>query len=204
MKNALCEAAGFELLRIESSALSVSLRTGNQRLIEYLIDAWGLGRAFYEHQEKGIIPADEMYDYRDTLALNPNSGKVEFVHDLARPSVDLAFKLHDEGAIRGYFIERFNFSWKNGWAEGWAWLQYNDDLYFFETYRVRSYQLYCGIASGDLAEDLAVAAIGDRLKRLNPHMLLHNRATLERKFDNLRARQDEIEDQFMFDHVHFR
>ncbi len=51
MKNALCEAAGFEVLRIESSTLSVSPKTGNRRLIEYLIDAWEWGKAFTE----GII-----------------------------------------------------------------------------------------------------------------------------------------------------
>jgi hypothetical protein len=168
MKNALCEAAGFELLRIESSALDASSRTGNRRLIKYLIDAWELGKAFTEQQEKGYIPADEIYDYRNTLALNPESGSVEFVHDFARPAVDLAFKLHDEGTIKGYFIERLNFYWRNGWAEGWTWLQYNDELYFFEAYRVRSYQFYCGVPAGELAEDLAVAAIGEKLKRIRP------------------------------------
>jgi hypothetical protein len=46
MKNALCEAAGFELRRIESSALSISSRTGNWCLIGYLIDAWEQGTGY--------------------------------------------------------------------------------------------------------------------------------------------------------------
>lgn len=203
MKNALCEAAGFELLRIESSALSISNRTGNRRLIEYLIDAWDLGRAFQEHQEKGLIPEDEIYDYRNTIELNPETGRGEFVHDLAQPATSLAIKLYNERTIKGYFIDRIHFYWRNGWAEGWAWLQYNDELYFFETYRVRSYHFHCGMAPGDLAEDLAAAAIGEKLKQIHPKMLLHRRVTLERKFKSLQARCNEFEEPLLFDHMQF-
>lgn len=203
MKNVLCEAAGFELLRIESSALSVSPKTGNRRLIEYLIDAWEWGKAFAEEQEKGHIPPDEVYDYRNALGLNPETGRVELIHDLARPAINLAFKLHNEGAIKGYFIERLHFYWRNGWAEGWTWLHYNDDLYFFETYRIRSYHFYCGIPSGMLAEDLAAAAIEEKLKRIHPKMLLHTRATLERRFKSLQARRSELEGPLLFDHMQF-
>jgi hypothetical protein len=202
MKNALCEAVGFELLRIESSALSASPKTGNRRLIEYLIDAWELGKAFYEQQKKGSIPKDEIYDYRHTIALNPESGRVEFVHDLAQPAAALAFQLHKQGTIKGSIIERLNFSWRNGWAEGWAWLHYNNELYFFETYRVRSYQFYCGIPSGDLAEDLAVAAIGERLKQIHPKMALQSREALERKFKSIQARRSELE-YAIFDDMQF-
>src|SRR5579859_5378679 len=67
--------------------------------------------------------------------------------------------------------------------------EWNKELYFFETYRVRSYQFYCGIPSGELAEDLAVAAIGERLKRMHPTMLLHSRVTLERKFKSLQEQR---------------
>src|SRR5690349_15446711 len=70
MKNALCEAAGFELLRIESLSLSVNVKLGNRRLIEYLIDAWKLGKAFYKYQKKGLVPEDEIYDYRNIIELN--------------------------------------------------------------------------------------------------------------------------------------
>jgi hypothetical protein len=203
MKNVLCEAAGFELLRIESSALSASPKTGNRRLIEYLIDAWEWGKAFAEEQEKGHIPEDEIYDYRNTLELNPETGCVEFIHHLARPAINLAFKLHHEGIIKGYFIERLHFYWRNGWAEGWAWLQYKNDLYFFETYRVRAYRFYCGVPSGELAEDLAGAAIGEKLKRIHPKMPLYSRATLERKFESLQARRSELEGPLLFDHMQF-
>jgi hypothetical protein len=203
MKNVLCEAAGFELLRIESSALSVSPKTGNRRLIEYLIDAWEWGKAFTEAQEKGHIPEDEIYDYRLMIDLNPGTGHTGFIHDLAGPAIHLAIKLHDEGTIKGYFIERLHVYCCNGWAEGWAWLQYKDDLYFFETYRVRSYHFYCGVPSGELAEDLAGAAIGEKLKHMHPEMLLHRRATLESKFKSLQARRSELEGPLLFDHMQF-
>ena len=203
MKNALCEAAGFELLRIESSALSASSKTGNRRLIEYLIDARELGKGFYEMQERGSIPADEVYDYRNSIGRNPQTGELEFVNDFARPAVNLAFKLHGKGVIKDYYIDRLNVYWRNRWAEGWAWLPYNDELYFFETYRVRSYQFYCGIPAGELAEDLAVAAIGEKLKRLHPNMLLCGRAALEDKFNRLQVQRSELDGPFLYDHVRF-
>lgn len=199
MKNALCEAAGFELLRIESSALSISPRIGNRRLIEYLIDAWEWGKAFAEEQAKGHIPEDEIYDYRNALELDPETGRIDFMRHLARPAINLAFKLHHERIITGSFIDYFHFYWRNGWAEGWAWLQYKDDLYFFETYRVRTYRFYCGIPSGELAEDLAAAAIGEKLKQIHPKMLLYKRATLEHKFKNLQAQRSELEGPLLFD-----
>ncbi len=98
---------------------------------------------------------------------------------------------------------RLHFYWCNRWAEGWIWLQYKDDLYFFETYRIRSYHFYCGVLSGELAEDLAAAAIGEKLKRIHPKMLLYNRATLERKFKSLQARRSELEGPLLFDHMQF-
>lgn len=57
MKDAVCEAAGLELLRIESSAL----RPGphGRRILEYLIDARGFMNTVYEQQEQGYLPWDE-------------------------------------------------------------------------------------------------------------------------------------------------
>ncbi|WP_416211480.1 DUF2726 domain-containing protein [Frankia sp. Cas3] len=51
MKEAICEAAGLELLRIESSAFAPGPR--GRRLVEYLIEARAYCKAFYQAQKTG-------------------------------------------------------------------------------------------------------------------------------------------------------
>ena len=57
-------------------------------------------------------------------------------------------------------IDSFHSIWKDGWAEAWAWLQVREDFYLLERARLRAYHFHCGIGPGNLAEDLALAAVG--------------------------------------------
>lgn len=65
MKDAVCEAAGFELLRIESSALRPGPR--GRRLVEYLIDARAYCQDYAEAQEAGHVPFDEPAMYSGVI-----------------------------------------------------------------------------------------------------------------------------------------
>lgn len=191
MKNALCEAVDLELLRIESSALTPGPK--GRRLVEYLIDARELGKAFLEQQEAGAIPWDEPYDYRHFLGIGAD-GRVEFINDLAAPARIAAFAARDAGAIEGDGIRGASFYWKNGWAEGWAWLKFRGDLFFFRSTRLRTYRFFCGMGPGELAEDLSVAAIGEDLAQLETGAATLLRADhIQRRVEATRARQDELE-----------
>jgi hypothetical protein len=57
-------------------------------------------------------------------------------------------------------------TWRDGTAEGWAWLEVRDGLCLFERTRIWQPGFSCGVDPSRLAEDLATAAIGERLRAL--------------------------------------
>jgi hypothetical protein len=196
MKDAVCEAAGFDLLRVDSHALDRGPR--GRRLVEYLIDAREHFRAFGEAQERGDVPPDEIGDYR--LIIDQGG----FVNDLAGPARLRALKAFQAGSVQGQMIDSYHFSWKDGWTESWAWLQVRDDLYLFEHARLRSYQFHCGIGPQNLAEDLAASAVGEQLPRLgNGEPVLVRRDDMARQLGRLREQRIELGFAIMLDHVRF-
>src|SRR6266699_2716312 len=106
IKDALCEAANFELLRIDSRALNRGPR--GQRLVEYLIEARDYMRAFGDAQERGHVPFDEIGDFR--LILEPGG----FVNDLAAPARLQARRMLQVGRVQGHMIDSIHF-----WLEEW-------------------------------------------------------------------------------------
>ena len=196
MKDAVCEAASFDLLRIDSRALDYGPR--GRRLVEYLIDAREYFRAFGEAQGRGDVPPDEIGDYR--LIIDQGG----FVNDLAGPARRRALQAFQAGSVEGRAIEGLHFDWKDGWAEAWAWLQVRGDFYLFEQARLRSYHFHCGIGSGNLAEDLAVAAVGELLPRLGDDTpILVRRDDMARRLARLREQREELEFAIMLDHTQF-
>jgi hypothetical protein len=196
MKDALCEVAGFDLLRIDSSALDRGPR--GRRLVEYLIDARDYFRAFGEAQEQGAVPFDAIGDYRLIL------GQGGLVNDLAAPARRRARQLFQAGTVEGHAIDSFHFSWRDGWSESWAWLRIRGDFYLFEKTRLRSYRFQCGIGPSDLAEDLAAAAVGAQLPRLTDNMpILIRRDDMERQLTRLRNQRKELEFAIMLDETRF-
>jgi len=201
MKDAICAAAGFELLRIEPPALAPAAR--GRRVVEYLIDARAMSQAFDRAQAEGSVPADEPFDYRSFLDLRPD-GRVDFVNDLAMPARAKAMAAHRAGRVAGEYLEGAHFYWRNGVAEGWAWLRVKDDLFLFERTVVRSYQFDCGLGAGELAEDLSTAAIGDRMDAMARGEAVLVRADhLQRRLEEIRRRSSELEDTFCLDELIF-
>lgn len=202
MKNSLCEAVGLELLRVEFSALFPGPR--GRRLIEYLIAARDLGQAFVEQQEVGAIPWYEPYDYRNFIELGPN-GHLDFVNDLAAPTRLAALRAHESGQIAESIVHGLHFYWKNGWAEGWAWLRCRGDRYFFRSTRLRTYRFFCGMGPGELAEDLSVAALGEDLAALGKDapVLVRGRDIQER-WDSTLTRAIDLESARCLSHTSMR
>jgi len=199
MKDAVCAAAGFELLRIEPPALAPAAR--GRRIVEYLIDARAMSQAFDEAQAEGSVPADEPFDYRNFLDLRPD-GRVDFINYLAMPARAKAMAAHRAGRVAGHSIKGACFYWRSGVAEGWAWLRVKDDLFLFERTVMRSYQFRCGLGAGELAEDLSTAAIGDQMDAMARGDAVLVRADhLQHRFDEIRRRSSELEDTFCLDQL---
>jgi hypothetical protein len=201
MKDTVCEAANLELLRIESSALHPGPH--GRRLIEYLIDARSFMNAVTEQQEAGNLPWDEPFDYRNAIGTLPD-GRTGFVNDLGTVARIAAIEAREEGRTASPTIQGLRLYWRDGWAEGWGWLRIKDDLYIFERIQVRQYRFYCGIGAGDLAEDLAVAAVGEKLKLLsNDQPILWRLSDIRRLFAKVQQRRSDLKHPYMIDHIKF-
>jgi Protein of unknown function (DUF2726) len=188
MKDAVCEAANFELLRITSRELARG--SHGWRILEYLIEARDFTEAYYRAQDQGYAPPDGIADFPSAFDIGRGCS-----NDLAGPARAQAQRMQRAGSVEGYGIQSFWISWKNGWTEAWAWLHIRDDLYILEKVRLRSHRFYCGVGQGNLAEDLAAAAVGDQLPRLGTpdDPFLVRQAHLARQLARLHQQRDEME-----------
>ncbi len=60
LKNTLCEKFKHPILRINSKYINTEYKGID--LLTYFVDVWFLEEAFYDAQEKGIVPYDEPFD----------------------------------------------------------------------------------------------------------------------------------------------
>jgi hypothetical protein len=200
MTNAVCEAIGLEMLRIESSVLRPD--THGRRIVEYVIDA----RTF---QDTATDPAEQEptadgpLSYRDILGRLPD-GRSGFVNDLGAVARATAVDAYASRQLADPIIRGLHLCWKDGPAEGWGWLDVRDGSCIFERIRIWQHRFSCGVDPAKLAEDLAAAAIGERLKLLGTaEPVLHDKEQLGRDLAELRLRRDEMENGFAFEHISF-
>jgi hypothetical protein len=200
MTSAVCEAAGLQLLRIESSALR--LGSYARRVVEYVIDARAFADAARDQETPGLL-SEEPQSYRDILGRLPD-GRTGFVNDLGSVARAAAVDAYASRQLVDPIIRGLHVCWKNGPAEGWGWLEVREGLCIFERTRIWQHHFCGGIDPGRLAEDLAAAAIGECLKTLDTvEPVLREKDLLARDFDELRLRGDEMENGFGFDHIFF-
>jgi hypothetical protein len=159
----VCAAAGLELLRVESPAFKRGPR--GRLLVDYLIDARSYMSAFSDAQEAGYVPYDEPGDYRSVIDLAEGGG-IDYVNDLAMPTRAAAFVAHDAGLVSSPIVNVASVYRVDGWVDGFAWLDAMGERCLYQRTSLRSYRLACGIGPGELAEDIAVAALGDDLDGL--------------------------------------
>lgn len=201
MTDAVCEAVGLELLRIESSALRPDPH--GRRIVAYVIDARAFADAAPDQEHTAGLAPDEPLSYRDIIGRLPD-GRSGFVNDLSAVARAAAVDAYASRQLADPIIRGLRVSWKNGPAEGWGWLEVRDGLCIFERTRIWQRRFSCGIAASRLAEDLAAAAVGERLRMLDlAEPVLHDKQQLGREFEQLRRRRDEMEERFAFDHVSF-
>jgi hypothetical protein len=202
MKHAVCEAVGLELLRIESSTLLPA--THGRWIVEYVIDA----RAFQDAagdpaQVADPFPAEQPLSYRDIVGRLPD-GRTGLVNDLGAVARTAAVEAYVNRELVDPIVRSLRLDWKDGPAEGWAWLQVRPGAYLFERVRIWQHRFSCGIEPGRLAEDLATMAVGERLRlREGVELPLTGRDRLAGELDVLRRRQDELVNAYAFAHVSF-
>jgi hypothetical protein len=201
MTTAVCAAVGLKLLRIESSALRLGGHA--RRVVEYVVDALAFMDATSPEGETSGLPPHEPLSFRDITGRLPD-GRNGLVNDLGVVARAAAVNAYVGGQVADPIIRGLHVRWKDGPAEGWGWLELRDGLCLFERTRIWQHRFSCGVDPGLLAEDLAAAAIGERLKTLDTVELRPvEKEHLGRDFDELGLRRDEMESGFEYDHVSF-
>jgi len=201
MKHAVCDAVGLEVLRIESATLQPV--TQGRRIVEYVNDARTFREATGDPAEYAELVPGEPLSYRDIVGRLPD-GRTGPVNDLGAVARTTAVEAYVNRELVDPIVRSLQLDWKDGPAEGWAWLQVRAGAYLFERVRIWQHRFSCGIEPGRLAEDLATMAVGERLRlREGAELPLVGRDRLAGELDVLRGRQDELVNPYAFAHVSF-
>ncbi|HTF11741.1 MAG TPA: hypothetical protein VK659_26555 [Asanoa sp.] len=188
MTTAVCDAVGLPLIRIGSPTLTAA-HHGTQ-IMGYVLDA----RTFANGSADGL-------GYRDIVGRLPD-GRTGYVNDLSSVARAAAVDAYGARELFDPIIRGIRVRWAGGPAEGWAWLQLREGGYVVERVRLSEHHTTCGVPADRLAEDLAGAAIGQRLKvrdSAEPDLVDH--AHIESGLRDLSARRAELVDGFPYEHL---
>ncbi|MFF0098221.1 hypothetical protein ACFYO8_02685 [Micromonospora sp. NPDC005257] len=192
LTDAVCAAVGLPLLRVESPTLGGAEQV--RRFVEYVLDARAYG--------DGTDPdAGEAVGFRDIVGRLPD-GRRGPVNDLGALARAEAVEAYVAGRLADPIVRGLHARWTGGPAEGWAWVEVRPGHCLLERVRLTARGLDCGVDPGRLAEDLAVVALGERLRDLGggaPTLL--ERAELLGRIRALAARRDSFDGGFAFDHL---
>ncbi|MFG1673530.1 hypothetical protein [Micromonospora sp. NPDC049282] len=192
LTDAVCAALGLPLLRVESSALDGGEQV--RRFVEYVLDA----RAYAE----GTDPdGGETVGFRDIVGRLPD-GRRGPVNDLGALARADAVEAYVAGRLADPIVRGLHVRWTDGPAEGWGWVEVRPGRCLLERVRLASRGFSCGVDPGRLAEDLAAAALGERLRDLDGGATsLVDRDDLRGQVRRLAARRESFDGGFAFDHL---
>jgi len=189
MTTAVCDAVGLPLLRITSPTLT-SADNGSQ-ILGYILDA----RTFADGGATGGL------GYRDIVGRLPD-GRTGYVNDLSSVARAAAVDAYAARQLFDPIIRGIRVQWAGGPAEGWAWVQLREGGYVFERVQLAEHRTTCGVPADRLAEDLAGAAIGQRLKmRHSAEPDLVDVTHIEAALRQLSARRAELVGGFPYEHL---
>lgn len=151
-KNKLLEAAGLQLLRIDSL---YARKEGRWRVLNYVLDMFEAGTAFYRDQEAGLIPEDEIFIH-NLLLDNSTPGRLKFT------GLDT-----DALALLGDRLRERKILWYAQWwrtsdmgaTEARALAALPSGQYLAASCALRQFAI-TGISALELAEELAMAELG--------------------------------------------
>lgn len=205
MTSAVCDAVGIGFLRVGSPGLRAE-RHG-RKIVEYVLDARAFERTAVEPDPAEVLdsladaPGVGPRNYREIVGRLPD-GRDGFVNDLGALARAAAIDAYASRRLVDPILRGLHLRWKDGTAEGWAWLDVSGERCLFERVTLSPRAVSCGIDPGRLAEDLAAMAVGERLTELeadDPH--LRERDALRRDVDGLRRRRAEMIELSDIDHI---
>ncbi|WBB80879.1 hypothetical protein O7606_05700 [Micromonospora sp. WMMD882] len=197
LRQAVCAAVGLASLHVESATLRAD--THGRRLVEYLIDARGYSAGMPERFDPDPAPVG----FRDIIGRLPD-GRSGPVNDLGAIARAAAVEAYVGRQLVDPILRGLRVRWTDGPAEGWGWVETSPGRCLVERVRVWEHRFTCGVDATRLAEDLAAAAIGHRLRALDAGApVTVPRGELGRDVARLRARRDEMARPFDLDHLSF-
>ncbi|MEV6691948.1 hypothetical protein AB0M35_10830 [Micromonospora sp. NPDC051196] len=189
---AVTAAVGLPVLQIVSTTLNAAEH--GPGIVTYLLDA----RRYAE----GAAGADEAaVGFRDIVGRLPD-GRTGAVNDLGALARADAVEAYVARRLADPILRGLHVRWTAGPAEGWAWVEVRPGECLVERVSLEAHRLSYGIDPARFAEDLAVLAVGDRLRRLDTGIpVLVDRAELIDDIRQLRERRDELAEHFAYDHL---
>lgn len=94
IKNELCERFELPLLRVNANHLQQRFRQWD--LLSYFVETWFLRRAFYDAQEKGMIPLEEDFD---AMSIFSDGSDKRWPYWFSAPSQIRIQRLHKAGKV---------------------------------------------------------------------------------------------------------
>ena len=162
-KNGICAIFGLPLLRIDKAAYRPTIR---RTVIGYLVESWAAYRGFCDAQERGDIPEEEIFTPWAVLDVG-DDGRASF-RDISGYARRMVARLHESGRVTDWGPTsacRGSMEGDREHAEGFAWVGTPDGRLVVGHARIRAFS-FPAVGDSDLAEDLALFDLADRLSRL--------------------------------------
>ncbi|MGI5506351.1 DUF2726 domain-containing protein [Lentzea sp. CA-135723] len=157
IKDRICEDAELPLLRVTSDFVT---RSGRWPLLSYAVNAFYRSEAFFEAQESGLIPEDELFHHGSFITpADDGAGFLMSTFDAA--AIQGLWKLHAEGQIPRSLPNVFRVRpAEDRGVRAIAYLPVAKDRYLISETRVRDFR-FQGISAQDLAEEICIVDIAN-------------------------------------------
>jgi hypothetical protein len=160
LKDDLCARARFPLLRVTSD---FTRREGRWIVLSYLVEAFYRAETFFDAQEQGIVPMDEIFDAGMVLTRDEDGRPMfDTLDAVARRRL---WEHKESGRLSAWLPDVFvTRSGEQRTVHAHAFMAVAVNRYLICRVRVRDF-LFRGISASDVAEQLAVADLADQADR---------------------------------------
>ncbi len=161
LKDMLCEHFHHSLLRINCRYLSEEFRGFD--LLTYFVDVWFLEQAFYDAQEKGLVPYDEPFD-ACFIYSNGEAGARRWPYWLSLDVQVAIQKLYDAGRVAQMGISHYVGVDQRGNYRCISWVGVAPNDVVWITTGMRA-QRFSGVCESELVSMIAMFDLFEELKK---------------------------------------
>lgn len=161
LKDTVCEHFHHSLLRVNSRYLNTEFR--GLDVLTYFVDVWFLEQAFYDAQEKGLLPYDEPFD-ACFIYSNGESGARKWPYWLSLDVQVAIRKLYDSGRVAQMAPSHYVGVDQRGNYRCISWIGFapNDVVWVKTGMRTQRFR---GVCESELLSMLAMFDLFEELKR---------------------------------------